>query len=253
MSNPVVVQSVNNPGPSPPQQLVQSTAAQFAALTAPGNALVTFYSIADQGGIATNMEAYDTQANSFTLQNQNNTSQTGGAQTLAVLTASNIPGDTSTGDTVTCSLGPPGGLSVGAYSASFLIEMGLVGPNPVVLQSGNVQNALAPGVNNVLSGNLVITSAMLPCTIVAMAMNTSGNGGAGSTPTAGSSMTQLVQCWPYGSALNTGCVATQQITVAGTYQAAFNNPSSAAEDMAVAAVVLQGLVIAITLMGQICI
>jgi hypothetical protein len=73
-------------------------------------------------------------------------------------------------------------------------------------------------------------------------MNTSGTGGVGSTPTAGSGMTNLTGSgiWAYFGSNPSAAIAYQVITVPGTYQATFNQVSSASEDMGTVGIILQG-------------
>lgn len=246
-----IVQSLTNEGTASPQQQLHGTSGSFTNPTQAGNAIVALWTVSDYAGIHTGLSASDTQGNAYTQQNQTNTNPTGGAESTALFTASNIPGDVSTPDVVSFFFSPD---SVEDYQASFNIEVTGVGPNPVVAQSGNVQNALAPGTANINSGNIVITAAMLPCILVAMAFNSSDAGSNVYTPTPGAGMTLIQNCWAFNLAYPIACVAYQIISTAGTYGAGlFNQASNAAEDIGCNAVVLQASVVAPTLLGQICI
>lgn len=235
MSNPSVIQFKTNEGTTPTNTQANSISTQFTSHTAAGNAIVAFYTVSDFAGVHTDMSATDTQLNTFTRQAQANSSATGGAASVAVITATGIVGDTTAADIVKTALSTSG--DVEDFQAAFIVEVGNAAG--VVGQNGNAQNGLAHGTNNVVSGNITLTSAQVPCLMVAIAMNTSGNGGAGSVPTVGTGMTLLSSCWAFGSN-NSSCVATQLITVAGTYQAIFNQASSVAEDMATVAVCIKG-------------
>lgn len=252
MSNPIVIQYKTNEGTTPPQTQVNGISTQFNSLTAAGNVIVAFYTVSDFAGIHTNLSASDTQLNTFAFQNQANTSLSGGAESTALLVAAAITGDTSTADIVKTSLSAIG--DVEDFQAAFILEIGQTGPrNPIVGQSANVQNGLASGTNNIVSGNIVISSTQVPCLMVAMAGNSSGGGTAPNTPTIGTGMTLVTNCWGFGGTDYVSCVATQLITTPGTYQAIFNQASNISADIFCNAVCIQGAVLAQLLMGQICI
>lgn len=232
MANPFVAQSKTNEGVTQPTQQNGITT-QFNSPTVRGNAIVAFYTVSDFAGVHTDLSATDTQTNAFTLQNQQNSNQAGGSQTVALLTATGIAGDTGAADTVSTFLSING--DVEDFQAAFLVEVGGVGALGVVGQSGNTQNALANGSNNAVSGNITLTAAQVPALMVAICTNSSG----GTVPTVGTGMTLLTNCWGFGGASGS-TVATRLITTAGTYQAIFNQANGAATDITVNAVVFQG-------------
>lgn len=251
MTNPVVVQNTGNDGPGAVQ--IHTIAAQFASKTVAGNAIVAFGTQSNFAGIAPDIELSDSASNfsNTVALDEQNSNIAGGAATVDMWAAQNIVGDPTTADTVT--QGFTGGASVNDYMAVYILEIGNVVASSIIGHSGNTQNGLASGTNNVNSGTAItVTSGQLPALMVALCMNTSTSGTAG-TPTPGTGMSPaLANTWAFAGVApyNTACVATQLITSAGSYQAIFNQASSASEDMTCQAVILQGIG-ADTLQGQI--
>lgn len=217
----------------------QSFSKQFtASLCVAGNTLVAFGTMSDFAGVHNDIIFIDSESNTYTLQNQANTNPSGGAGTLVSFTAPNIAGDTSVKNTGTLKFSNVGDIE--DFLGLFLIEVsGVATTGTVVGHNGQAQDALAPGSNNVSSGNIVLSSAQVPCIIVAAAMNTSGNSSSGRTPTVGTGFTQINTAWNFTLGLgNLACFAYRRITVAGTYAATFNQPGTTNEDYACVAVAL---------------
>jgi hypothetical protein len=139
------------------------------------------------------------------------------------------------------------------YTAMYALEVGGVSASPLVGHSGSVQNGLSPGTNNILSGTMTVTSGQVPCLLLAMTLNGSFNGGVPNLPTPGTGMTFLASTWTFGGAIPCAALAYRLITTAGSYQAVFNQVSSASEDINTVAVILQGAAgAALALGSQIC-
>lgn len=175
---------------------------------------------------------------------------TGGGTTGTGWAASAVAfkADPTAGDVVTQYFIPD---TVEDFMAGYIVEVGNVAVSPYVGKNGSVQNGLASGTNNCVSGTITVTSGQVPCLMVALCMNTSV-GGSHPTPTVGTGMTHVGDCWAFGGT-NGACVATQLITTAGNYQAVFNQASSSSEDMATTAMILMAAPTASdTFYGQIC-
>jgi hypothetical protein len=138
------------------------------------------------------------------------------------------------------------------YTSMYAVEVGGVSSSPLVGHSGSVQNGLAPGTNNILSGLMTVTSAQVPCLLLALTMNGSGNGATPNLPTVGTGMTLLANTWLFGGSNPSAVVAYQLITTAGSYQSVFNQISPASEDINSVAVILQGVGTPMPLASQIC-
>lgn len=237
MTDPVIVQHKSNDGAN--STFVHSVTAQFDSLTAAHNAIVGFFTQSDFAGTITDSVTTDSQGNSYTLTDQANTSISGGAQSIMAFAAPNIVGDSSTPDTVTN--GFVSGSEVNDWMAAYILEVGNVVASPLVGHNGQAQNALAPGTDNAVSGNITLSAAQVPAIIVGLCLNTSLVG-AHPAPTPGTNMTGVPgTVWTFGTGGSTGCVAWRVVTSPGTYQALFNQASSANEDMATCAVALLGV------------
>jgi hypothetical protein len=223
-----IVQYKTNEGPGGAS--INGITTAFDSNVSSGSAIIAFYTLSDFAGTHTDLAASDTLSNTFTNYSQQNTSATGGAATVSALVA---PGPSSTGaNTVATLLSSIG--DVEDWQAAFIIEVGNTHTSPLVTTQGNTQNGLGTGTDNIVSGNIVISSGQVPCTIIAISMATNGT----SVPVGGTGMTHLADCWGFGSAPNLGCVAYRNITTAGTYQALFSNTGST-DDYATVAVVIQ--------------
>lgn len=238
MTSPAIIQSISAEGANPNTTSVHFIAGTFASKTTAQNAIIAFRTVSDFAGIHADLTCTDTQNNFYRFIGQGNTNPGGGAQTLAGFYTLNIAGDSSTGETVTS--GFTLGNDVEDFQALYILEIGGVSPVSAVVSSINVQNALSSGTNNVTSGSMTVTAAMVPCFMVALSMNTSGHG-TPVAPTVGTGMVSVANCWGFFTGTNTATVATQAITTPGTYSALFNQGSSAAEDMVTAAIVVSNM------------
>lgn len=238
MANPAVVQNIGNDGPGAVQ--IHTIAEQFASKTTAGNSMVVFGTQSNFAGVAPDIELTDNgNFSSAVATNEQNSSQSGGAATQDMWVKANIVGDPTTADTFT--QGFTGGASVNDYMAVYGVEVGNVAASSVIGTSGNTQNGLTVGSNNINAGaGIVVGAGQVPALMVAAAFNTS-EAGSHATPTPGTGMTLLANTWALGGGSNLLCVATQLITVAGTYQAIFNQASSATEDITCQSVIFQGV------------
>lgn len=241
---PVILSSLEGPGPNPPTNPTgQVNSYSFAGpTTTPQSALIYFETLSDYGNLHTDLGLSDTQGNSWALLDQENTSRTGGAQTIASWLALNTKGGantytqalTSTGDTED-------------YQAGFIVEVGGITASPLLGHSGSTQNALAPGQNAIQSGLIAVSSAQCPCVLVGLGFNTSASG-TPVAPTPGTGMTQLATCFGFHILSPGASVVYQYINAPGSYQALFNQASSHSEDCCSAALILQGTSIRAQLM-----
>jgi hypothetical protein len=233
-----IVQFKDNDGPANPLSQVNGVSTQFNNLTAQYNALLGLYTMSDYSLIHTDMGGSDTQGNVFTKQVQANTNQGGGAQSVGIVSAVNIPGDATTADILKTAF--TNGAHVEDYQANFIIEVGGVTAAPVIGSNGQAQNALAPGNGVIQSGTIYIAQSQCPAILIGAAMCTSQNGTGTYCPSITSTgMTNIGVGWAFGN-LNLMRAAYQLITVQGNYQAIFNQVSTAAEDIACVAIALQG-------------
>jgi hypothetical protein len=196
----------------------QSTV-QFNSATHAGNIIWVAVTVSDYDGAHT-ISVSDTQGNNYTLLDQENDGRPGSA-TVAHFYARNIVGDSSTPDTVTVNWGYDN------YKGVLAVEIS--GASGLIGHSGNIQDALGQGTNNVTTGSVAVSSGQTPALLVALSYNTSGGasdtGGSGfGGPTAGNSMTQVTQLWDYG--VNLGTFATREITSPGNVAATFNAPDT---------------------------
>lgn len=240
MANPSVVQNTGNDGPGAVQ--IHTIAATFAGKMAAGNGMVVFGTQSNFAGVAPDIELTDSAGNfsSAVSTDEQNSIISGGAATQDMWVKTNVVGDPTTADTFT--QGFTGGASVNDYMAVYGVEVGNVVSGAAIGFKGNTQNALAHGTNNINSGaGIVVGAGQVPALMVALAFNTSEADSTTPTPTPGTGMTLLANTWAFSAAKNLACVATQLITVAGTYQAIFNQASAVAEDITCQAVIFQGI------------
>jgi len=237
MAAPTIVQSVSGEGANPATTQANSVSATFASKATAKNTIVVFRTCSDFAGVHNDLTASDVEGNQFFFVGQANSSPAGGAQTIGTHFASNIIGDSTTGDVVT------GGFSLNGdvedFQSLYIIEVGNAHPSPLVGHSENPQNGLAVGTNNVTSGSITVTAAQVPCIMLAASMNSSGNGTVNG-PTVGTGMTLLANAWAFQSGTPITTFAYQNITTAGTYAAIFNQSSTAAEDIVTVAIILMG-------------
>ena len=241
MTAPVVIQSIQatdnsnlNTGGIQSHGVSQA----FSSPNTAGNAIVNFATQSDYAGVHTDNVCSDSNGNTYqsTPLDQESTNASGGAASVVSFTAANIAAGSNT-----VSNGFSAGNDVEDYWAAFSIEVGNVSATPLVGHSGNTQNGLAHGTNNLVSGSITVQSSDCPCILIAIACNTSNNSGGTNTPTPGTGMTGTVaNTWGFQTTQYVACVAYRNITTAGTYQAVFNQVGSAAEDCTVNAVILRG-------------
>lgn len=237
--NPAVAQYKANTGPG--QVQIQTLSTQFNNPTIAARTLGAFCTLSDFAVIHNDVIVTDTQGNSYTKVDQQNTNPSGGAASLISFYTPNIPGDGG-GTPATLTQGFSINGDIEDFLANFIFELSSVTANPLIGFKGNTQNALAPGTNNVNSGAAVsVLSNQLPAIMVACAFNTSSSG-SHPTPTVGTGMNLLTSDWGFGGAA-LACFAYQLITVAGNYQAVFNQASSATEDMCCSMYIFQGATI----------
>ena len=204
---------------TPDAVTVNDAAAQFTALTVAGDAIWVAVTIPDFGGVHT-ISVSDTQGNTYTQLDQKDDGAPG-AQSVAHFYAANIRGDSATPDTVNVNSG------LDNYQGVLIAEISGVTQAPLVGSSANIQDGLAAGTNNVLSGPITVGAAQTPALVLALSMNTSGGasdtGGSGFPgPAAGAGLTQVMTLWSWGASLAT--FATGTITGAESFTSAFSAP-----------------------------
>ncbi|MGO9991038.1 MAG: hypothetical protein ACLPTF_00790 [Steroidobacteraceae bacterium] len=190
--------------------LVQYTTHQTPANAGEGNSPVAFRGLTQAGDtlwVAVTVSDYaavhkisvtDTQGNHFKLLDQKN-DHAHGYQTVAHFHAANIAGDTTAPDIITVAW------PWDTYKGVLIAEItGTTAPPEA--HSGNIQDRLPEGSNNITSGMLAASKA--PVLVLALSMNTSGGtsdtGGSGAgAPAPGSGFTQLGQFWSWGVNLAT--------------------------------------------------
>jgi len=207
------LQSNDNDGAGSEPNQVHSVITTMGTVTA-GSAIVVFNTLSDFAGVHNDLKCTDSQLNTYALLDQRNSNSAGGAATTASWLAVNVAGGANT-----VTNGFTSGADVEDFQAAYVIEVGGVAASPLVGHSGNTQNALANGTNNVLTGTVVVSSGQCPCRMYAIAMNTNGSG---NPPTVGTGMTLIANAWGFGGSPNTVTVAYRDISVAGTYQGIFN-------------------------------
>lgn len=239
---PAIQQVVDNEGPNPPTTSLTSLATQFSSKTKASSALISFLTCACYGQVHNDVALMDSQGNAFTQQ-QIITNVTGSqmqSTQMELYTALGIAGDASTPDTLTSYFTLSGDNE--DYQAHFHLEVanvtGIVGSSQNN-QLGAGGNGIAPGTGNVNSGTPISVSAsQLPALMIALAFNQSAQG-SHPAPTVNTGML-LQNLWGFQGA-NLAAVSTQAITTAGSYQAVFNQASSASECMMTMAIILQGV------------
>lgn len=192
---------------------------RFNSATHAGNLIWVAVTVSDYAGAHT-ISITDTQGNNYMLLDQENDGRPGSA-TVAHFYARNIVGDSSTPDTITVTWGYDN------YKGVLAVEIS--GASGLVGHSGNIQDSLGQGTNNVTTASVAVSSGQTPALLVALSYNTSGGssdtGGSGfGGPTAGAGMSQVTQLWDYG--VNLGTFATREITSAGNVAATFNAPDT---------------------------
>ncbi len=196
----------------------QSTV-QFNSATHAGNIIWVAVTISDYF-VAHTISVTDRQGNNYTLLDQENDGRPGSA-TVAHFYAKNIVGDSATPDTITVNWGYDN------YKGVLAVEIS--GASGLVGHSGNIQDALGQGTDNVTTGSVAVSAGQTPALLIALSYNTSGGasdtGGSGfGGPTAGTGMTQVTQLWNYG--VNLGTLATREVTSPGNVAATFNAPDT---------------------------
>jgi len=235
---PTIAQKVNNEGPNPPDTSISNLYTVFPSGTLTGNTIVAFVSASDFSGVKDNVIVIDSSNNGYTKFSEQNTSQSGGSQSLWLFASQNVAGN-ATPANVNFTYGAGGGSD--NFETAYILDIGNVIANSVIYAGGNTQNALAPGTNNLNSGPAFnVLANQVPCLMIALAFNTSSSG-SNPTPTVGTGMTLLANIWAFSGATNGACIATQTITTPGSYQALFNQASSASEDCSCVALILQGV------------
>jgi hypothetical protein len=196
-----------------------NSSVQFNTPTKPGNSIWVVATISDYAGAHT-LTVTDTQGNTYTELNQENDGPPG-SQTVAHFYASNIVGDTATPNTITLASGYDN------YRGLLIVEIGGTTAAPLVGSSGNIQDGLAAGINNVASGSIAVAANQTPALLLALSMNTSGGssdiGGSGfGGPGYGTGFTPIAQMWNWG--LNLGSFESAPVSSAGSVAALFNAP-----------------------------
>jgi hypothetical protein len=192
---------------------------QFNTPTTPGDTLWVVVTLSDYADAHT-LTVTDTQGNTYTQLNQENDGAPG-SQTVAQFYASNIVGDTTTPNTITLST------SYENYRGLLIVEINGTSASPLVGSSGNIQDGLAAGANNVTSGSIAVAANQTPALLLALSMNTSGGssdtGGSGfGGPGYGTGFTPIAQMWNWG--LNLGTFESAPVSSAGSVAALFNAP-----------------------------
>ncbi|MDB6082739.1 MAG: hypothetical protein JWN43_620 [Gammaproteobacteria bacterium] len=192
---------------------------QFKAATKPGDTIWVVATLSDFAGVHT-ISVTDTQGNAYTLLDQENDGVPA-TQTVAHFYAANIVGDAATPDIVTVVW------SSENYKGVLIAEISGTTRTPLVGHSGNIQDGLAGGTNNVTSGPVAVNSAQTPALLVALSMNASGGisdtGGSGAGgPPAGSGMTAVATLWDWGANLAT--LVTAPVTSSEIVSSVFSAP-----------------------------
>ena len=196
-----------------------NSSVQFNTPTAPGNTIWIVATISDYAGDHT-LTVTDTQGNTYTELNQENDGPPG-SQTVAQFYASNIVGDTTAPNKITLSS------TYDNYRGLLIVEIGGTAASPLVGSSGNIQDALAAGTNNVASGSIGVAATQTPALLLALSMNTTGGssdtGGSGfGGPGYGTGFAPIAQMWNWG--LNLGTFESAPVSSAGSVDALFNAP-----------------------------
>jgi hypothetical protein len=233
MANPITAQYVIQNGPGAVQ--AHNTQATFVNTVGVGNTIIAFATLSDAAGIHADVIINDNKANNYQLSAEQNTNPSGGAATLYAGLSNNSPGGTTN---VICQFTIGG--DVEDFQACLIIDVGNANGTSLVGFSGNTQNGLASGSNNINSGPIVVVTANLPCIMYSLALNTSGSVET-DQPTPVSPLVNIAACWNFGSGGNLAAFASQTITTAGTYTARWNQQGSAAADIAVVSVIVQGI------------
>ena len=188
--------------------------------TRAGDALWVVATVSDYGGIHT-VTVTDTQGNNFVRLEQENDGRPG-AQTVVHFYAANIRGSSSELDTITVNW------SSDNYKGVLAAEIGGVTSSPLVGSSGNIQDNLSKGTNNVNSASISVSSSESPALMVALSMSTDGGGSdtggnncAG--PTAGSGFTQVEELWNW-STVSIATFETMSIKSAKSQEPLFSAP-----------------------------
>jgi hypothetical protein len=194
-----------------------NSAVQFTSLTTAGDTIWVAVTLSDYAGVHT-ISVTDTQGNVYQKLDQENDKK-GGFQSVAHFYAANIVGDTATPDTVTIVWTNEN------YKGVLITEISGTTGAPLVGHSGNIQNKLAAGSNNVTSGSIAVGSGKTPALMLALSMNTSGGssdlGGSGyGGPSAGSGFSPVGTLWNWGVDLAT--FESESVTAAGSVAGLFN-------------------------------
>jgi hypothetical protein len=99
--------------------------------------------------------------------------------------------------------------------------------------SGNIQDGLPSGTDDVTSGPIAVTALQTPALVLSVAMNTTGGssdtGGSGyGGPVSGSGFTQITQMWDWG--VNLATFESAIITTPGNAAALYSNAPDTAND-----------------------
>lgn len=239
MALPTIIQSPNG-NEGNPASSIRGVAEAFGSANTAGNTIVAFATFALDAATKlphTDCEAIDTQRNSYTRINQSNTNPLpAGAQSVAVMVASAINGGANT---VTTQFAGSG--NVEDFWANRIYELGGVLGAIDSSNGANAQNGLAAG-GTIQSGPIVVTSAQVPCLLMAVGFNTSAN--QNTTPTAqspsGMTLVNHDTIWAFGATNPSACVAWWSITAPGTYRGQFTNTSTHTEDCSSNAVAFFG-------------
>jgi hypothetical protein len=133
--------------------------------------------------------------------------------------AANIVGDTTTPDTVTIVWTNEN------YKGVLITEISGTTGAPLVGHSGNIQDKLAAGSNNVTSGGIAVGSGQTLGLLLALSMNTTGGssdlGGSGyGGPSVGSGFTSVATLWNWG--VDVATLETEPVTAVGSVAGLFN-------------------------------
>jgi len=183
---------------------------QFKSPTKAGATIWVAVTVSDYAGAHT-ISVTDSQGNVYKKLNQENDGAPG-TQSIAHFYAANIPGDSSTPDTVTVVWGWDD------YKGVLITEIVGATSASLVGYSGNIQNGLGAGFNNVTTAGIAVSAAQTPALMLALSMNTFGGlsntGGSGFPgPTTGAGFTQQALLWNWGLPLAT--FETMNISTAG--------------------------------------
>ncbi len=191
---------------------------QFKSPTKAGATIWVAVTVSDYAD-AHSISVTDSQGNLYKKLNQENDGAPG-SQSIAHFYAANIPGDSSTPDTVTVVWGWDD------YKGILITEIVGASSAPLVGFSGNIQDGLDAGSNNVTSAGIAVSAAQTPALMLALSMNTFGGlsntGGSGFPgPTAGTGFAQQALFWNWGLPLAT--FETMNISTAGIVAPHFNS------------------------------